>query len=138
MLFVDPEQIHQVIVNLLLNSLDALPRGGTIWVEVAAGQAAATNGRPLGEPGRELEVHVRDSGPGIAPRIRERLFEPFVSTKETGVGLGLSISKRLIEDHEGTIRGTNSPEGGAVFVFTLPIGPREPEVSHADASGRGR
>ena len=67
-----------------------------------------------------VEVHVRDTGPGIAPRVRERLFEPFVSSKETGLGLGLSICKRLIEAHSGTIRGENAPEGGALFAFTLP------------------
>ena len=67
-----------------------------------------------------VEVQVRDDGPGIAPRVRERLFEPFVSSKETGLGLGLSICKRLIEGHSGTIKGEDAPEGGAVFAFTLP------------------
>jgi signal transduction histidine kinase len=108
-LLIDPEQIHQVMVNLLLNALDALPRGGTVHLSVA---------RKSTPPGAEVTIH--DSGPGIAARIRERLFEPFVSSKETGVGLGLSICKRLIEAHGGTIRGENSPEGGAVFAFTLP------------------
>src|SRR5262249_20327926 len=106
-LMIDPEQIHQVVLNLLLNSLDALPRGGTAHLEVL-----------VGKPG--VEVRVRDTGPGIAPRIRDRLFEPFVSSKETGIGLGLSICKRLIEAHSGTIRGDNDPAGGAVFCFTLP------------------
>jgi signal transduction histidine kinase len=105
-LMIDPEQVHQVILNLLLNALDALPRGGTVQLEVFAG--------------KDIEVRLSDSGPGIAPRIRERLFEPFVSSKETGMGLGLSISKRLIEVHGGTIRGENRPDGGAVFCFTLP------------------
>jgi two-component system sensor histidine kinase HydH len=105
-LMIDSEQVHQVILNLLLNALDALPRGGTVHVEVLVG--------------KEIEIRITDSGPGIAPRIRERLFEPFVSSKETGMGLGLSISKRLIEAHGGTIRGENRPDGGAVFWFTLP------------------
>jgi signal transduction histidine kinase len=105
-LLIDPEQIHQVVLNLLLNALDALPRGGAIRVEMWVG--------------KEVEVRIRDTGPGIAPRIRERLFEPFVSSKETGMGLGLSICKQLIEAHGGAIRGDNSAEGGAVFTFTLP------------------
>ena len=105
-LLIDPEQIQQVVLNLLLNALDALPRGGTARVEVLVG--------------KEVLVRVSDTGPGIAPRIRERLFEPFVSSKETGVGLGLSICKRLIEAHGGTIRGENTPDGGAVFSFVLP------------------
>jgi signal transduction histidine kinase len=104
---IDAEQIHQVLVNLLLNALDALPRGGKVSVVLARG------------PGR-VEVRVQDSGPGIAPRIRERLFEPFVSSKETGLGLGLSICKRLIEAHGGTICGENVRGGGALFAFTLP------------------
>jgi two-component system sensor histidine kinase HydH len=130
--FIDPEQIHQVVVNLLLNSLDALPRGGAIWVE------GGSPGNGLLVDDGQVQVRVRDSGSGIAPRILKRLFEPFVSTKETGVGLGLSISKRLIEDHGGTIRGANVVEGGAEFVFTLPMTARELEPSHADALGRGR
>jgi signal transduction histidine kinase len=106
---IDPEQIHQVVVNLLLNALDVLPRGGT--VRVSAARAAG---------GKEVEVRVQDDGPGIAARIKERLFEPFVSSKETGLGLGLSICKRLIEAHGGTVRGENLRGGGALFTFTLP------------------
>lgn len=107
---IDGEQVHQVLVNLLLNALDALPRGGTVQVTV----------RPptLGEAA--VQVTVQDTGPGIAPRIRERLFEPFVSSKETGLGLGLSICRRLVEAHGGTIGGENVPGGGAAFTFTLP------------------
>jgi signal transduction histidine kinase len=114
-LLIDPEQIHQVTVNLLLNALDALPRGGTIELKVDR-RAVSRNG----SNGPAVEVSIRDSGPGIAARIRERLFEPFISNKETGVGLGLSISKRLMEAHGGSIHGDNVPEGGAVFCFTLP------------------
>jgi signal transduction histidine kinase len=106
---IDPEQIHQVIVNLLLNALDALPRGGSITLMAARSST-----------GKAVEVRVQDNGPGIAARIKERLFEPFVSSKETGLGLGLSICKRLIEAHGGTIRGENLHGGGALFTFTLP------------------
>jgi signal transduction histidine kinase len=128
-LMIDPEQVHQVIVNLLLNALDALPRGGAIYLDVI--RAA------------QIEVRIRDTGSGILPRIRERLFEPFISSKDTGIGLGLSICKRLIEAHGGTIRGSNSPEGGAVFVFTLPDSVAEEkfdevnrEACHAHPLGR--
>jgi signal transduction histidine kinase len=107
-LLIDPEQIQQVVLNLLLNALDALPRGGTARVEVLVG--------------KDVLVRISDTGPGIAPRIQERLFEPFVSSKETGMGLGLSICKRLIEAHDGTIHGENTPERGATFSFTLPAG----------------
>jgi signal transduction histidine kinase len=118
---IDPEQIHQVVVNLLLNALDALPRGGTIHVSV--GRVPSVNGTANGHgaPRSAVEVRVEDTGPGIAPRIAERLFEPFVSSKETGLGLGLSICKRLVEAHGGSIRGESSPHGGALFAFTLPL-----------------
>jgi signal transduction histidine kinase len=117
---IDPEQVHQVVVNLLLNALDALPRGGTVHLTLLRNKEARTmdHGPRTSRP--YVEVQIRDTGSGIASRIRERLFEPFVSSKETGVGLGLSICKRLIEAHGGTIRGENAPEGGAVFAFTLP------------------
>jgi signal transduction histidine kinase len=118
---IDPEQIHQVLLNLLLNALDAMPRGGTVTVGIERLVSnGATSYRPGAAPPWEVEVRVRDSGPGIAPRILERLFQPFVSSKETGLGLGLSICKRLIEAHGGAIRGENGHDGGAVFIFTLP------------------
>jgi two-component system sensor histidine kinase HydH len=101
---IDAGQIHQVLLNLLFNAVDALPHGGHVRVVLEAGSG--------------IEVRVEDDGPGIAPQIRERLFEPFVSSKDTGLGLGLSICKRLVEGHGGTIRGTNA-EHGAVFAFTL-------------------
>jgi signal transduction histidine kinase len=109
-LFIDGGQIHQVLVNLLLNALDAMPHGGELRLEV----------RPAaGDPPRVM-VGIHDSGPGIAAPILARLFEPFVSGKETGLGLGLSICRRLIEAHDGAITGENDPSGGAVFTFTLP------------------
>lgn len=114
---IDPEQIHQVLLNLLLNSLDALPRGGTVRVSLDGDGAAREDAV---SPVAAVAVRVRDSGPGIPPAIAARLFEPFVSGKETGLGLGLSICKRLVEGHGGTIRGENSPDGGAAFTFTLP------------------
>jgi two-component system sensor histidine kinase HydH len=110
-LLIDGEQIHQVLVNLLLNALDALPHGGIIRIELL--------GPTPDEPAVTVRVH--DTGPGIPANIKPRLFEPFVSGKETGLGLGLSISRRLVEAHGGAIRGENAPHGGAVFTFTLPV-----------------
>jgi signal transduction histidine kinase len=109
-LFIDTEQVHQVLVNLLLNALDALPQGGLVQLSVRDERTSAG----------VVTVRVQDDGPGIPPRVFERLFEPFVSSKETGLGLGLSICQRLVEAHGGTITGENLPEGGAAFTFTLP------------------
>jgi two-component system sensor histidine kinase HydH len=129
-LLIDAEQIHQVVVNLLLNALDVLPHGGAIRIEVSG---------PTQEQHSAI-VRVQDTGPGLAPAIRDRLFEPFITTKETGLGLGLSICRRLIEAHNGTIHAANGPERGTLFSFTLPAG-NSSSPSHSSqadkASGEG-
>ncbi len=104
----DAEQLHQVLVNLTLNALDAMPQGGLLEVDL----------QKLAE--EQVELRIRDSGPGISPELMARLFQPFVSTKETGVGLGLVVSRRIVEAHGGSLRACNDPEGGACFVVLLP------------------
>jgi signal transduction histidine kinase len=111
MLDIDPEQVQQVLVNLLLNAIDALPPGGKVTVAVG-----------LPKDGGPVEVSVRDNGPGIATAVRGRLFQPFVTGKADGVGLGLSICKRLVEAHGGSISAADAPGGGTVVRFTLPAG----------------
>ena len=104
-----PGTRHQdVLLNLTLNALDVMPHGGTLTI------------RLRGPEHGWAELSVHDSGPGIAAAIQPRLFEPFVSDKETGLGLGLSVSRRIVEDHGGTLRAHNRPEGGACFVVRLP------------------
>lgn len=102
----DAAQLRQVLVNLVLNALDAMPGGGTLSIE-------------LDTNGSMVEARISDTGPGIAPEIAKRLFQPFASTRDTGLGLGLVISRRIIEDHGGTISSENlSP--GARFTIRLP------------------
>jgi C4-dicarboxylate-specific signal transduction histidine kinase len=104
----DGEQIVQVLVNLGLNALDVMPRGGRLEVELA-------------EPeGGQVVLRVLDTGPGLSPQVSPRLFEPFASGKETGLGLGLAISRRIAESHGGSLRARNRPEGGAWFELCLP------------------
>jgi signal transduction histidine kinase len=105
----DLEQIQQVLVNLVLNALDAMPAGGRLDVELC----------PSSEG--HVQLRVRDTGPGIPPQLLPRLFEPFVSSKETGLGLGLVVSRRIAEAHGGSLRAGNRPEGGAYFELRLPV-----------------
>jgi two-component system sensor histidine kinase AtoS len=106
----DPMQLQQVFMNLLMNAADAMPDGGRVTVRTACDPAA-----------RVLRVEVADGGKGFSPEARERMFEPFFSTKAKGTGLGLAISKRLVEDHGGTLKGENRPEGGARFIIEFPV-----------------
>ncbi len=104
----DPGQFRQVVYNLLYNALDAQPGGGEVRVTAATGAAG-------------LELRVEDRCPGPPADLGERIFDPFVSTKPTGVGLGLSICRRIVESHGGTIRVGARPGGGAAFTVCLPL-----------------
>jgi len=104
---VDRASLCAVLVNLCLNGLDAMPSGGRLDVRLRS------------EP-KEVVVEVSDTGTGIAPAVAEKLFTPFVSGKPTGTGLGLCISKRIIENHGGRLDGSNRPAGGVCFTIALP------------------
>ncbi len=110
----DMGQVRQVLLNLLLNALDAVPEGGTVTVKIEP-----TAGVAVGSPGW-VTVRVCDTGPGLPDELGSKIFEPFVSTKPTGIGLGLSISKRIVESHGGQIQAVNRPGGGAEFTVRLP------------------
>jgi two-component system sensor kinase FixL len=113
---IDQIQIQQVILNLVRNSVEALrqmPRR-----EIAFRTAVSDS---------FVEVVISDSGPGLPPEILDRLFQPFVTTKPNGTGIGLSISRSIVEAHGGRLSAVDSPAGGAAFRFTLPIAEREGE-----------
>jgi signal transduction histidine kinase len=103
-------QIQQVIVNLIRNAFEAMANQGLREVTLAS--------RTLGDG--NIEIAIADMGPGIPGEIAGRLFEPFVSTKRDGMGLGLSISRSIIEAHGGQLRAGPNPRGGTIFRFTLP------------------
>ena len=107
---VDPIQIQQVVINLIRNAVDAVRDAPRREIVVAARAAEAS-----------VEIQVDDSGPGIAPELMETLFEAFVSSKPEGMGVGLSISRTIIEAHEGSLSVANRETGGASFRITLPL-----------------
>ena len=86
--------------------------GGTFRVEVSD---ARSNGR------KGVQVRLKDTGPGVPAEMREQIFNPFVTTKKTGVGLGLSIVSKIVDEHHGTIRLEKSDEKGASFVIFFPL-----------------
>jgi two-component system sensor kinase FixL len=109
----DPVHLQQVLLNLVLNAMDAMD-------EVPAERRKVTvRAQRHGE--REVEVAVTDSGSGIAPERLGHLFEPFVTTKPNGMGIGLSISRTIIEAHGGRIWAENNEREGATFRFTVPL-----------------
>jgi two-component system sensor histidine kinase HydH len=103
----EDERLRQVLMNLALNALEATPRGGRVRL---LAQARA----------EDVWIAVDDSGPGIEPEVRHRIFEPFFSTKANGSGLGLPIVHAIVTQHGGAVGVDSSPLGGTRFWFTLP------------------
>jgi two-component system sensor kinase FixL len=110
MALVDRVQIQQVAINLMRNAVDAMrdSRRRELHVDVAPA------------PGGFIAVTISDTGSGIADETLPRLFEPFMTTKKEGMGVGLSICKTIVESHGGAIWARNNPNAGATFAFTLP------------------
>lgn len=104
------DQLRQVILNLVINAVDAMPEGGNLQITTLL----------LPESG-EVCIQVEDTGPGIATEILETLFDPFVTTKERGTGLGLNICRQIVQTHRGRITARNKPQGGAIFTVWLPV-----------------
>jgi len=108
----DPAQVEQVLLALIMNAIDAMPRGGNLWISTR-----------LDSEGVEYRIAVRDDGTGIAPDILAQIFEPFLTTKETGkgVGLGLAVSNSIIQRHGGRIEVQSELGKGTIFTIVLPV-----------------
>ena len=111
----DKVQVQQVLLNLIRNAIDAMETAPTRELVVATSPA----------PDNMVEISVADTGGGIAPEIADQLFQPFVTTKSHGMGVGLSISRTIIESHGGSITPRPNPGGGTIFTFTLPVVTKE-------------
>lgn len=108
---IDKIQIQQVALNLIRNSVEAMQGVDRRELDVSTGR----------EDGQFALVSVRDTGPGLAPEVAANLFQPFTTTKEQGMGIGLSICRSIIEAHGGTLWATPNPEGGVTFSFRIPL-----------------
>jgi len=117
---VDPVQIQQVVLNLVRNAIEAMETVTRRELTIATYIS-----------GDEIEASVADTGPGIAPELADRLFQPFVTTKKTGMGLGLSICREIVEAHHGHLTAAARDTGGTVFRLTLP------KVSQGEADDAG-
>jgi signal transduction histidine kinase len=121
----DESLCEQAFLNLVQNAYEAMEAGGTLRVEV----------QPTIKDGRNgVELRLADTGPGVPEELREEIFNPFVTTKKTGVGLGLSIVSKIVDGHQGSIHVENAPEGGAVFTLFFPLS----EISEPHATAELR
>jgi len=111
-IIVDPDLCEQAFVNIVLNAYEAMiETGGKLTLSVVT---ASSDGR------RGVEAGIEDTGPGIPPERREQIFNPFFTTKKEGVGLGLSLVSKIVDDHRGWIRVASEPGKGACFRVFLP------------------
>jgi signal transduction histidine kinase len=121
----DERQMRQALMNLLTNAYQAAARPDT---------HVTVDARVVEKAGRRwARVTVRDEGPGIAPEMRARLFEPFVTTKATGSGLGLAVVKRIVEGHRGELAVESEPGRGTAFFLDLPL--EREEAARGPAAG---
>ena len=104
----DPLHLKQIFTNLIKNSIQAMPDGGTILIE----EKCENEG---------IILTIADEGEQISDAIREKIFDPFITTREKGTGLGLAVVKKLIEDNHGKISLSNDRSSKVKFIITLPI-----------------
>ena len=109
----DRQQIHQVLINLLKNALEAMPQGGELTVATQV-------------QGDNLEVSISDTGQGMSHEVKASIFQPYFTTKEKGTGLGLAICQNILEEHGGCIIADSAPGQGSTFTLQIPLAEAPP------------
>jgi signal transduction histidine kinase len=117
----DKDLFKQVLLNLLLNCEQAMPRGGSITIQAALERSSETAPQPGANPMDKVCLSIIDTGEGIAPEALAKVFKPFFSTKPQGSGLGLPITRKILEGHDGTIDVQSEPGKGTKITILLPV-----------------
>ena len=104
----DPKQVHQVLINLLKNALEAMDQGGEITITSRV-------------KGANAEISLADTGEGMSPEVAANIFQPYFTTKDKGTGLGLAICQGIIQEHGGIILVDSTPGKGTTFTIQLPL-----------------
>jgi signal transduction histidine kinase len=115
----NPTQIKQIFTNICDNAVEAMEGKGTIRISMELPKEDGEVSAP-----RSLTIHIEDEGPGIEPDMVARIFEPFYTGKDRGVGMGLAICMRLVTAHNGTIQAASRPGKGTTFTIRLPLAPQ--------------
>ncbi|MDT8369122.1 MAG: response regulator [Longimicrobiales bacterium] len=118
---IDPSKLEQVALNLVINARDAIEDGGTIRLVTDTVEVAAADTTSEVKPGRYVRLRVLDTGQGVPEELREKIFEPFFSTKADGTGMGLATVFGIVRGAGGSVRLESAPEGGTVFEVLLPV-----------------
>ena len=121
----DPKQLHAVLLHFITNAMAFCPKGNEL-IQISAAEIQAAGQEDM------LRITIGDNGPGIPESERERIFEPFYTTRADGTGLGLAIVRQIVETHHGSLRVGKSELGGAAFILTLPL----PEEGGAKAEDK--
>jgi signal transduction histidine kinase len=117
----DPDQLRQVLVNVIANAIDASPSRGVVTISTELVRADAGNETETRAAKKQARITIADQGKGMDETTRDRMFEPFFSTKKRGTGLGLAIVKQIVEQHGGTISVESEPGKGTTFRIDLPL-----------------
>jgi hypothetical protein len=110
----DAELMRNCLVNFITNAAQSMPEGGTITLGAAYDPEA-----------EEFRLTIRDEGTGIAPEDLQKIFQPYYTTKEAGIGLGLAITERIIREHRGRVEVESDPDRGTTFTIVIPRNPRK-------------